>query len=74
MNTIISPHFSPNIRSLGISLTKALTIGAAVGLLVLIIGGALAERIEQRATGDRLNMGELKYGESPSVFLAARSE
>ena len=49
--------------SASIPLTKLLTIGAALALLVLTIGGALAERIEQRAAGDRLWIGELHSGE-----------
>lgn len=51
-----------------IPLTRLLTIGAALALLALTIGGALAERVEQRAAGDRLWMGELGRGESRSFI------
>lgn len=54
-----------------ISLTKLLTIGAMLALLVLTIGGALAERMEQRAASDRLSLGELSYGESSALLREA---
>jgi hypothetical protein len=41
-----------------ISRTKILAIGAVAALLVLSVGGALAERIEHRSTNDRLSFGE----------------
>ncbi|HWA47622.1 MAG TPA: hypothetical protein VG742_05070 [Dongiaceae bacterium] len=41
------------------SLTKLLTIGAALALAVLIVGGALAERVQHRAVNDRFFMGDL---------------
>lgn len=44
------------------SLTKVLTIGAIFALLVLTIGGALAERLELRAASDRLSLGDLGHG------------
>jgi len=53
-----------------ISLTKLLTIGAMLALLALTIGGALAERMEQRAASDRLSLGELGYGESALTLRA----
>lgn len=46
-----------------VPMTKVVTIGAALALLVLILGGAVAERMEQRALQDRLWLGELGYGE-----------
>lgn len=67
MNTTISP----NISARGISLARLLTIGAAIALVVLTIGGALAQRMEQRAAGDRLFLGELGYGvTAPLLHIA----
>lgn len=43
-----------------VSLTKLLTIGAALALAVLIIGGAVAERVQNRAVNDRFFMGDLR--------------
>lgn len=42
-----------------ISPTKLLTIGAVLALLLLSVGGALAQRIEQRAATDRLHFGDV---------------
>lgn len=46
-----------------VPLTKVLTIGAVLTLLILVLGGALAERLQQRATQDRLWLGELGSGD-----------
>lgn len=45
--------------SITIPPTRLLTIGAILLLLVLGIGGAVAERLEQRASADRLYFGDL---------------
>jgi len=42
------------------SLTKLLTIGAALALAILIVGGAVAERVQNRAVNDRFFMGDLR--------------
>jgi hypothetical protein len=42
------------------SLTKLLTIGAALALAILIVGGAVAERVQHRAVNDRFFMGDLR--------------
>jgi hypothetical protein len=44
-----------------LSPTRLLTIGAILTLLALSVGGALAERLEQRAAGDRLHFGDLSF-------------
>lgn len=51
-----------------VPLTKLLTFGAVLGLLVLILGGAVAERMERRALEDRLWLGELGSGDSRSLI------
>ena len=43
-----------------VSLTKALTIGAVLALALLIVGGAVAERVQDRAVNDRFFMGDLR--------------
>ncbi len=45
--------------SITIPPTRLLTVGAILLLLVLGIGGAVAERLEQRASADRLYFGDL---------------
>lgn len=47
--------------SFTISPTRLLTIGAILLLLVLGVGGAVAERLEQRASADRLHFGALSF-------------
>ena len=42
------------------SLTKLLTIGAVLALAILIVGGALAERVQNRAVNDRFFLGDLR--------------
>jgi hypothetical protein len=42
------------------SLTRLLTIGAALALALLIVGGAVAERVQHRAVSDRFFMGDLR--------------
>lgn len=61
MNTMISST----------SLTKLLTIGAALALLVLIVGGAVAERVQNRAASDRLFLGDLRDAPSLQVVRVA---
>jgi hypothetical protein len=46
-----------------VSLTKLLTIGAALALAILIVGGAVAERVQNRAVNDRFFMGDLGGGD-----------
>jgi hypothetical protein len=43
-----------------VSLTKLLTIGAALALAILIVGGAVAERVQDRAVNDRFFLGDLR--------------
>lgn len=47
-----------------VSPTKLLTIGAILALLALSVGGALADRIEQRASNDRLSFGAVSFDRS----------
>lgn len=53
------------------SLTKLLTIGAALALAFLIVGGALAERVQTRAVNDRFFMGDLRDGPAVQAFRVA---
>lgn len=41
--------------------TRLLTVGTILLLLVLGVGGAVAERLEQRASADRLHFGALSF-------------
>ena len=55
-------------------LTKLLTIGAALTLAILIVGGAVAERVQHRAVNDRFFMGDLR--DAPAIqalHLAGKS-
>lgn len=47
--------------SITVSPTRLLTVGTILLLLVLGVGGAVAERLEQRASADRLHFGELSF-------------
>lgn len=69
MTTTILTNLSPR----GISLTKLLAVGAVLALLILTIGGAVAERMEQRAANDRLFLGELGYGETAPLLRVAEN-
>lgn len=42
-----------------LSPTKLLTIGVMLALLALSIGGAVADRLQERAAADRLQFGTL---------------
>ena len=44
-----------------LSPTKLLTIGVVLALLVLSIGGAVADRLQERAAADRLQFGTLSF-------------
>ena len=59
------------MMSTTISMTKLLTIGAALALLILTIGGAVAQRMEQRAASDRLFLGDLGYGATSPLLRVA---
>jgi hypothetical protein len=57
-----------------VSLTKALTIGAALALAILIVGGAVAERVQNRAVNDRFFMGDLRSTTTvPVLHVASES-
>ena len=53
------------------SLTKLLTIGAVLALAVLIVGGAVAERVQNRAVNDRFFMGDLRDAPTVQVLRVA---
>jgi hypothetical protein len=46
-----------HIQTLPRPLARSLTVAALLIILVLSVGGALAERMEQRASQDRLTIG-----------------
>ena len=48
-------HFQPLPRPLA----RPLALAALLVILVLSVGGALAERMEQRASQDRLTIGDV---------------
>ena len=48
-------HLQPMSRPLA----RFLALAALVVVLVLSVGGALAERLEQRASEDRLSIGDI---------------
>jgi hypothetical protein len=57
-----------------VSRTKLLTIGAALALAVLIVGGAVAERVQHRAVNDRFFMGDLRGASTiQALHLASES-
>ena len=41
------------------SVARSLALAALLVVLVLSVGGALAERVEQRASADRLSIGDV---------------
>jgi hypothetical protein len=41
------------------TVARALAVAAMLVVLVLSVGGAVAERMEQRATHDRLSIGDI---------------
>lgn len=47
------------IQPLSRTLARPLALAALLVVLVLSVGGAFAERMEQRATEDRLSFGEV---------------
>lgn len=47
------------IQPLSRALARPLSVAALLVVLVLSVGGALAERLEQRASGDRLSIGDV---------------
>jgi hypothetical protein len=49
------------IRPISQPLARALSLAAIVLVLVLSVGGALAQRMEQRAAHDRLSIGDVTY-------------
>ena len=53
------------------SLTKLLTIGAVLALAILIVGGAVAERVQNRAVNDRFFMGDLRDAPAIQVLRVA---
>ena len=53
------------------SLTKMVAFGAALALLVLILGGAVAERVQHRAASDRLFLGDLRDASSIQALRVA---
>jgi hypothetical protein len=48
-----------HIRSMPRPLARPLAVAALLALLVLSVGGALAERLEQRSAQDRLSIGDV---------------
>ncbi|NJO33369.1 MAG: hypothetical protein HC869_09705 [Rhodospirillales bacterium] len=48
-----------HIHSMPRPLARSLAIAAMLVILVLSVGGALAERLEQRASEDRLSIGDV---------------
>lgn len=48
-------HIQPMPRTFA----RSLALAALLVILVLSVGGALAERLEQRAVEDRLSIGEV---------------
>jgi len=48
-----------HIQAMPRPVARSLAIAAILVLLVLSVGGALAQRMEQRASEDRLSFGEL---------------
>lgn len=54
-----------------VSLTRLLTIGAALALAILIVGGAVAERVQHRAVNDRFFMGDLRGASTVQVLRLA---
>lgn len=48
-----------HIQPLPQSVARALAIGALLIIALLSIGGALAQRMEQRASEDRLSFGDI---------------
>jgi hypothetical protein len=55
-----------HVQPLPSPLSRPLAIAAVMVILALTIGGALAERMEQRAAEDRLSFGET---ETPAIDL-----
>ena len=55
-----------------ISPTKLLTIGVVLALLILSIGGAVADRIQERAAADRLQFGAVSFDTAATVSDVAR--
>lgn len=53
-----------------ISPTKLLTIGVVLALLILSIGGAVADRIQERAAADRLQFGTLSFDTAATLDVA----
>ena len=51
-------HIQPMPRPMA----RSLAIAAILVIVVLTIGGALAQRMEQRATQDRLSVGTTEQG------------
>ena len=50
-------HFQPMSRPFGRPLARPFAVAALLVILALSVGGALAERLEQRASEDRLSFG-----------------
>ena len=48
-----------HIQSMPRPLARSLALVALLVVLVLSVGGALAERMEQRASADRLSIGDI---------------
>jgi hypothetical protein len=48
-------HIQPMPRTVA----RSLALAALLVILVLSVGGALAERMEQRASADRLSIGDV---------------
>ena len=53
-----------------ISPTKLLTIGVMLVLLALSIGGAVADRLQERAAADRLQFGTLSFDSAATLDVA----
>jgi hypothetical protein len=48
-----------HVQPLPRALARPLAVAALLVVLVLSVGGALAERMEQRASDDRLSVGDV---------------
>ena len=53
------------------SMTKLLTVGAALALAILMVGGAVAERVQHRTASDRFFMGDLRETSTVTAFRLA---